>query len=95
MGTGRGREPPDPLAGEPKVEVIEPGEASTPHCTGSATNPTAASGYLRVYMTRNDGDNYFDIEVEEASQQKYGFATYSQAGEGSNYEFGGTWATTG
>jgi hypothetical protein len=43
------------LAADPKVEVIEAGSKTTEHCQGSREAPSAAAGYLCLYVWSSNG----------------------------------------
>jgi hypothetical protein len=73
---------PIPLASKPHTETIAVNGSSTANCPGSPGEPTAASGHLCLYLTRNDENKNLQIDVDEAAQQNRGLALYFIVGEG-------------
>ena len=93
-----------PLEAPPAVEVFEAGEAATEHCSGSATAPTAAPGYLCVYeynasTVRQAGslqayDFQFPLVVGRNAATASGATLWIRSnGAGSTYSEG-AWAVT-
>lgn len=80
-----------PLDTAPSVEVIEIGESTTANCSGSASEPTAAAGFLCIYEGA-DGSSTFPFASN--SNQTLGslvtrnFATLFVVGSSSATKFG-------
>ncbi len=85
---------PFPLASEPTPEVIQEGGSSTTHCPGSATAPSAAPGFLCIYVS-----SAFEIEggvsVESFVKYKLGAEPFASAKKSNvTAQLFGTWAVT-
>jgi Collagen triple helix repeat (20 copies) len=98
-----------PLATVPTVEVINPGEASNAQCPGSAEAPSAAAGYLCVYVkgvfnasakgteTYSPNENAAETETRRYEQgYKYGAIVidHIECTAPCYGEYWGTWAVT-
>jgi hypothetical protein len=90
---------PFPLASNVTSEVIQEGGAPTADCPGSSAAPSAASGFLCVYV--NGGNSLATKEARTygdngKSDYKLGGVVYAQAGciAPCSGEFWGTWAVT-
>lgn len=83
-----------PLKTGPTINVIAVGGASTAACPGTAAAPTATSGNLCVYQTRNDGSLAFNV-IPSSADTRFGVALYFPIAASTSYEYEGTWAVTG
>jgi hypothetical protein len=90
------------LDGEHAILVLR--NATNPHCTGSAANPTAPSGYLCVYEAERRGVSGCEaftfgfVPGANATGAVIGCDTKSLGGEGESEDKAfsvGAWATTG
>ena len=87
------------LVTNPKVEVIQESAAPTEHCPGSHTSPSAASGYLCVYVRGGNGVNAKEVEFfgdSESGDYRYGVTAFAPLNCTAPCfgEFWGSWAVT-
>jgi hypothetical protein len=83
---------PIPLAFSPVVHKIGIAGAPTTECPGNEEHPEAAPGNLCIYEGRNGG---LELNLEkEPTEGRLGVILFSEAAEGSNYEYFGSWAVT-
>jgi hypothetical protein len=90
---------PFPLASNVGAEVVQEGGAPTAHCPGSTAAPSAAAGFLCVYV---HGGNSVGTKAattygdDGKSDYKFGGVVYAQAScvAPCDAEFWGTWAVT-
>jgi hypothetical protein len=83
-----------PLASEPETEVIQEGQAGTAHCPGSPAEPTAAKGYLCVYV-KLAYETESTVNVEPSVSYERGAAPYAiVTGEAVTGQIEGSWAVT-
>jgi Collagen triple helix repeat (20 copies) len=85
---------PYPLASEPTPEVIQEGGSSTAHCPGSSTAPTAAPGFLCIYVSLAS-EIEGSVNTESFVTYKRGAEPYAEAKKNDvTAQLFGTWAVT-
>ncbi|MFN8110246.1 MAG: hypothetical protein U0Y82_10465 [Thermoleophilia bacterium] len=87
-----------PLSQDPILEVVQMGAASTAHCAGDANTPTAAAGYLCVYIGHSWGQLMpatIGANASYVGGGRYG-AVLTPLGVNADgdFEIDGTWAVT-
>lgn len=87
---------PVPLASAPTPTLVTSG--TTPNCQGSATNPTAAPGYLCVYVgsSANIGESgiYNPFGGDAGTASAYGAGIVIVSAASGDFYADGTWAVT-
>jgi hypothetical protein len=87
-----------PLAGAPKVEVIDPATATTANCPGitgaGGQNPGAAAGYLCLYVTSKANVAAGGVTVPAVALTRLGFAIEGNAEAAGPFYASGQWAVT-
>jgi hypothetical protein len=95
-----------PLAGPLAADhtIVVPTGGSNPNCTGSPTNPTAASGYLCIYEGFSYAPNGDPLSAPEISAEPLGGSGGGALPNGTTIYYlvnspgsmvGGSWAVTG
>jgi hypothetical protein len=91
---------PFPLAANPKAEVIEASGKATEHCPGSRESPSAAAGYLCIYVWTSNGPavGAYNPANEAPGAGKTGAVAFTEvkceAESPCNAHLVGTWAVT-
>lgn len=92
-----------PLESAPTVEVLEKGEAATDNCPGSASDPSAAPGYLCVYEGYESNRKDDSLQVRDFASPyifgsnaatKDGAAVIVRSEASGNTVSRGSWAVT-
>jgi hypothetical protein len=88
-----------PLTSDPKVEVVEATGKTTAHCPGSREAPSAAAGYLCLYVLSSNRSavTTYNPANESAGAGKTGAIAYTEVKcetEACNADLVGTWAVT-
>ena len=90
---------PFPLAANPHKEVIQAGGTSTSNCPGTAGTPSAAAGYLCVYVSGGNEVHTTEVRTygdDGVSNYMYGGVVWVRPSctAPCHGEFWGTWAVT-
>jgi hypothetical protein len=85
---------PVPVASSPSIEVVQAGGPSTANCPGTTEAPSAARGWLCVYVYL--AFNVGSVSVEPiTTQSKFGAVPFAEVSVNkSTGQFWGTWAVT-
>jgi hypothetical protein len=88
---------PFPLAGNPSVEIVQEGDSPTSHCPGTSTSPSAAPGFLCIYVAFVGGASSVSWYAADdgSGDASHGVVVYSfSTGSSGTNEASGTWALT-
>jgi hypothetical protein len=80
------------LAAAPELNVIFPGEGSTPECPGSVKDPRAKSGDLCIYEASSSHEGEFGFDARSPYGDALSLGSTKVAGA---FYSKGTWAVTG
>jgi hypothetical protein len=85
-----------PLASDPLVHIIEPGDPAIPECSGDVSAPAASPGHLCIFIGYTDNSTYGCYRPDDgfAGATNRGGVFYANPIAAGFFEVAATWAVT-